>query len=373
MRVLFIAYHFGNIDTVAAKRVTYWASNINKLDSTITCDVITATKDTCLSDDQGINEVFYAPSDGNSWLSVFIKDEGVNWKNSLLYFLEKNKNLGSYDIVLLSGSPFMHFGINGWLRKKTNAKIILDFRDPFANNPRFNNRSIVKVIKNFFEKRFIANADLVLTVNDQCADLLSGSKDQIKIINNGYDEEIIDSLIQNRKHTDQISFFYLGTILWDRNPIPFLNALKATELGEFSFHHIGKNQHNDNLLDNKGFIFTHGTMNYADALKIVSELDVGVIFTSGKEFESTTKVFDYIGLQKPILIITQSNLKSGSLHKITEHYPNVYWTENNESSISQTLNKIKKEREIWSSLEFKEREQYSRKAGLVKLIKLLRQ
>ena len=51
-------------------------------------------------------------------------------------------------------------------------KVILNFRDPFSSNPRFNDGFIKKTVKRYFERSFIAAADYVITVNEYCANLM---------------------------------------------------------------------------------------------------------------------------------------------------------------------------------------------------------
>ena len=58
MKILFIAYYFEPFSGVGAKRISYWAKNLKRVDSNISkCDVITAIPQT--EDFDTIDNVFY--------------------------------------------------------------------------------------------------------------------------------------------------------------------------------------------------------------------------------------------------------------------------------------------------------------------------
>lgn len=97
--------------------------------------------------------------------------------------------------------------------------------------------------------------------------------------------------------------------------------------------------------------------------------DVCTIFTSGHLFESTTKIFDYIALNKIILVITDGEIKTGQIHNITKDYPYVYWAKNDLNEIEEILIKIKNEYSNMSEIKF-DGYPLSREYGLKQLIRL---
>ena len=90
------------------------------------------------------------------------------------------------------------------------------------------------------------------------------------------------------------------------------------------------------------------------------------MFTGGLAFESSTKIFDYLGLNKIILIITEGVPKTGTLQQITEAYPNVFWAQNEFSAIRLAIDKISEHEIVMVDTS-----EFSRAKGLEKLVKIL--
>jgi len=370
-RILIISYFFPPFKGVGTFRPYYWAKNIKNFDNSYECDVITATPDPVK--EKTYNIYYIKDSKHYSFFSLFIKDPGLSWKKDLLNYF-KSKNIPHYDIIIITGGPFLHFGIGSFLKKKYGCKIILDFRDPFANNPKFKDNIIKKIIKRILEYSFIKDSDIVITVNKECAKLIT-CKDlkKIKIIENGYDESIVEKILLKRpkkKSSSSITkIIYAGKLYNDVNPEPFFNVItEKSFINNFIFYYIGPN---DSLLQrwNKSKnIYLFEQMDYKKVLEFIVKCDVGLILTGGKPFESTTKIFDYIGLGKKILIITEGKIKTGSLNYITKNLKNVVWAQNSYFKIKEALNKIqnmnitKKPSNI---------DLYSRRNGLKKLLHII--
>ncbi len=370
-RVLFITYFFETKDGVGAQRVSYWANNIAQLSNdSISCDVLTSKYD-LKEQHNGIDNVFCVGGEGKSIFNLFVKDQGYNWQKNIRSFFLKRDNSVKYDTIIISGGPFMQFQLVPFMKKLFNCQVILDFRDPFANNPHFGNSWLKIMVKAHYERLFINNADTVLTINETCSKLLSFSErniDKLKIIENGYDDLIVDkaNLQNNISDNDKINFVYAGKFYDDLNPARFLKLISSADnANNFSFSYIGTEA---STIAGFESITDHGAKDYRSTIDIINSCDIGLIFTGGKPFESTTKIFDYIGLNKPIAIITGGTTKTGELHSITAGYPCVFWAENNETSILTMLEKLKS-----SNLEvnYPDRDTFSRRAGLIKLIDMI--
>ena len=75
------------------------------------------------------------------YFGYLIKDEGVSWAKAVKKILLE-LDLKTYAYMVFSGTPFMQFGLTGSIKARSRAKVILDYRDPFAVNPRFNNSKL---------------------------------------------------------------------------------------------------------------------------------------------------------------------------------------------------------------------------------------
>ena len=343
-----ISYYFTPFEGVGAKRVAYWMKNISKIDKNIKCDVITAIEQKDFSEN-----IVYVENNCTSFLSRIIKDEGATWNKCLKEYFT-NIDLDTYDIVLISGGPFMHFGIAKYIKQNSNAKVILDFRDPFYANPRFKSSFIKDSIKKYFQNQFLKYADLVITVNKYCADLIDFKN--IRLIDNGFDENITINNLQCKSDDNFVNLIAIGRIDNDFNLKNLFEVLKQNN--SWKFNYVG-----NHIFDERTIVNDLGMKNYENTLACVNESDIAVLFTGGQEFESTTKIFDYLALNKKILIITEGNIKSGALHDITSKYPNIQWSENNKHDIKLNIKTLMNSKLVKFDTSI-----YSRKNGLEKLV-----
>ncbi len=332
MKVLLISFYFPPYPGVGAKRLAYWANAF--IDTEIPCEVISSTK----PDGNSKAKVIHVPQNSKGkFLAKLIKDPGLKWLEDLKsYFAKLNPDEFDYTHVLISGGPFMQFGIAKVLKSKFKCKIILDYRDPFANNPRFNDSGLKKGLKLKYEKSFAKNADLIITVNPFCAELIETEGKQIEILENGYDET---SISVNHEEVNNSTFLltHAGSLYADRNPTNLMEVLKEDYSNDIQFVQYGSESDYLTPYKNEKYYAYKGMMDYSELMQKMNDSDACVLVTKGDPFESTTKVFDYIALNKRFLIITSGEVKSGNLNEITKNYPNVIWSKNEKSEIAKSL------------------------------------
>ena len=107
-KILFISYYFSPEKTVAAQRVSYWAKNIKEhVDIDIEVDVITASEQ-CIEETSRIDNIFHVSNSRTGLLGhLFKSDLGATWFYDLKEHFSKNKK--KYDVVVITGNPFLHF------------------------------------------------------------------------------------------------------------------------------------------------------------------------------------------------------------------------------------------------------------------------
>lgn len=332
-KILFISYFFPPYESVGVKRIEYWYNNISKYG--YEPFVFTAIKQPT----ETTNIIYIEPENKKNLTSYLIKDKGIGWINALKNKLKDYKS-DDFDFILISGGPFMQMLITKFLKDNFKAKVILDFRDPFYANPRFPKNKIKDSIKLYFQNKFLKYSDLVITVNSECKKLLNHRN--IQLIDNGFDEEILNKLqlTDNNLETNKLKAIATGRVDSEINIDNFFVALKYSE--GIYFEYIG-NQY----FENHSELYIHGgLLPYPEAMRFINDANFCVLFTGGMPFESSTKIFDYLGLNKTILIITEGKPKTGSLHEITKDYPNIFWSRNNESDILEAFTKLKTHKNI---------------------------
>lgn len=333
-KILFISFYFPPYSGVGSKRAEYWAKSLAKHNWEPT--VLTSIAQT--------NEVTYEfnveylPIDNNNRVlnlisTSLIKDGGFKWISSLKSYVKNH--IDKFNAVLITGGPFYHFLLVNEIKKLSSIPIILDYRDPFSTNPRINDGFILNIIKTNLEKYINKKSNICLTVNSTCAGLLKGvNKENIIIIKNGYDEEIINKMSYNKKESFNsmtTEIIYPGKVYNDFDFQKFveninkINGIKMTFIGN---NYAIKETENVKSLD---------IMSYENVISYIYSSDVGLILTGGKPFETPTKLFDYIGCNKPVLIVTENSKYTGEINEITKDLNNVAWASNDENSIKTGL------------------------------------
>lgn len=351
MKGLLIAFAFGPQQTVGALRPTYWAEEINK-NSDIEMDVVTAAAPIVHKHNY---KRYCVENKSSSLWSVFIKDEGLTWRKDLRKFFKK-KDIDQYDFVLLTGGPFFHFSLGKYFKKKSIG-VIYDFRDPFSINPRHKDNIVKRIIKKFFERQCLNHADLVVTVNDACHDYIApGLSVNRTIIPNGYDERVLPAEEFNDEY--KYDLFYGGKYYWE--PTKLFNVLEQNNL---SLSHAGNSQKLMHDFTNSANYIKLGMLPQRDMYTELGKAEIGVLFTMDVPFESTTKIYDYLALQKKILIVTMGEPNVGVLNRELEGYPMHRWVRYNEKDIIAGINELRSMNYIKVNTD-----QFSRRNGLMQLI-----
>ncbi|HPM45811.1 MAG TPA: hypothetical protein PLW78_07115 [bacterium] len=362
MRIVIFAYNYEPAAGVGVLRPAYWAKHMNEIDPEIICDVITAQENSTLPVLPGGGRVITVKNEGH-FLNRFKLDAGAAWTKYLERFFYNTRE--KYDVAIFTGGPFVHFFFAEILKRKFNSKIIFDFRDPFANNPNHRLNVFKRYIKRAVERKMLKIPDVSITVNKVCRDLLEKDEfTRVEIIDNGYDETFLvnpKTLIEKEKHR----IVYAGKFYKGASPENLFKVLKQRQ-ESVEFDYMGPHSETVLLVNSRNFLIS-GTVTYMEAFQRIAEADTGIILTGGEPFESTTKVFDYIGLEKNILIITNGEPKAGILHEITKGYPNVFWARNSENDIRNVLEGVM----YHIPKQYPEKEKFSRRAGLIKLVNII--
>lgn len=353
--IILVAYYFRPFKGVGALRLSYWFDKL--IEDGYNVKVITSIpqSSSSLSNSFLEGKIIYIPVKKSRGF-----DSSYQWgKSAKIVVRELLKNCPS-SVVVITGGPYLHMNSILSLKKQYPASSwIIDYRDPLSNNPRNKRPGVFGLLLNNIKKiyEYIINkrADLILTVNDVCKNLIISKKDKILTIDNGYDERYfypVKSKSENR-------FIYPGQI-YDIQM--FVNLCMALNFFKsFRLDYLGPSE----VPCDFPWIKSYGLQDYSSAANMMLGCEYGIIFTSGKSFESTTKVFDYFAAKLKILIITQGVIKTGNLYEIVKNNPNVEWAENNVESIMNAIEHLKRPYEDWEYSDF------SRYNGYLKLKHLI--
>ncbi|MDG2193781.1 MAG: hypothetical protein P8K77_02785 [Polaribacter sp.] len=333
--ILFIAYYFDPYEVVGVKRISYWANQIKSVSKgRYNPAIITSTyEDTTSSNITRIK----SPLSNSFFWSIKIIPTLI-------------KSLSDKSIIVITGGPFGTFWLT-YLFRLFNKKVILDFRDPYANNPIHKINFFKKTFKNIYEFLVCLPANKIITINNECSKLINCNYNKIELIENGFDERVLKEI--NRKNIVEKTICYSGKISQGRDLNEFLTKMKKSPiLKKYKFLYIGPDF---SKIKNKDLVRSYGLLSYKENLEIISSCEYTLLLYAGYPFESSTKLFDYIGLNKPIIVYSSNKNRQGSIPKIMESYSNSFYFESKSYKINPQQ---------------KNNDEYSRMSGLILLINL---
>jgi hypothetical protein len=384
LRVLLVAYFAGSCGAVGAKRINYWASELpREADRPLTVDVVSAMPQGQAPDvrhhfvpDRGRAELV-TPFEGEpEWRACAVGREveqsakfstaGYYWRYGLeRYFQDR---LEVFDAVVISGNPFAPFEFATWAKRRWGAAVLLDYRDPFANNPRMRYTDQARQEAAYVERGYNLASDAVLVVNDDCVGLVAGPRDaRVVVVPNGYDDRALDSLVRSEPGpaSDVVTLAHAGSFYADRSPNALVAALKP---GRQRLIHIGPVGPFVSLEDASDVVDVRGGMPYAKAMATIAGADLGIVYVTDTGFETPTKIYDYLGLGLEVLVITTGPVRGGALGRALEDVPGVHWVPNRREALLDFLTGYKPELHLDRS----RRESFSRRHGTRHLFDQLR-
>jgi len=223
------------------------------------------------------------------------------------------------DLILATGPPFLSFRLAAQIAMRLNRPYVLDYRDLWTDNPFA--RRLARPSAMSEERLLIAGAAAVTVVSNRVADSLQENYsvgDKVCVVTNGYDPEDLSG-VQPRSF-GHFAIVYTGQFYPPKHVIdPLLAALVRLKTmpsvkRDWKFHYFGP--HGAlvrEAIENKDLasdVVVHGNVPRRDALAALAGADLSIVITSVRESGSfadlgvvTGKVFEAIGLKKPVLAI----------------------------------------------------------------------
>lgn len=224
-------------------------------------------------------------------------------------YLKHNK----VDLIIATGDPFVLFHYAAKLSKKHNTPWIADYRDPWSQSFSIAKGAIQRKIDLFFEKRNVKSASSIVTV-DKLFELkikqLFPSK-SYHIFPNGFDPIEMQKAAANQQGSEVLTFSFIGTIyrwhpirqlLEDFEKYSLKYSNQHFELKFYGINNADKieqliNEHFKNLKNKVSII---PKIPNAELLQTLAKDNVLILFNY---YQFTgTKIYDYLGLQRKILL-----------------------------------------------------------------------
>ncbi|HOY37843.1 MAG TPA: hypothetical protein PLK75_00955 [Bacteroidales bacterium] len=217
------------------------------------------------------------------------------------------------DIIIATGEPFILFKYASILSKKYNIPWIADYRDCWSNNQ--NLGKIEKFVYSLFEKRFVKSSKCIVTVSNGYVNKIKDASrhPDIRVVYNGYWTELIDEPC-NKLKKDYFELLYTGTIYPYQNLEMFIsgfrNFITNQPDAKISISFIGLEffpeqvKRLQNLIVGiENYFATTPRMQLSDSFASMKNADAFLMLASKKRFQLYAKVFEYIAIKKPVLMV----------------------------------------------------------------------
>jgi len=379
IRVLLVAYYAGDNPTVGVQRPTYWFEMLEELSGgDIIVDLATAAPW-----QNATGRVHNVPDLGPATLALgrgaietwataaftHAADEayaptrhvGGYWHVALeQYFAARDDH---YDVVIITGNPIEYFGFAAWAQGHWYARTLLDYRDPFALNPRrsFTEESQAQAI--YWEKGWNMAADVVTIVHEMNRGTVvaSGPDARIEVVRDGWDERTPLPDSAEGREPGPIRLGHAGQFFTVTPPNQLLKAL-AGHGGEL--HHMGRPVQKTYGAS----VSQYGHLPRAAVLERLASLDLGVAWITSGGAEIPTKVFDYLVAGLDVMVLSQGDPAGSALHDLLFEVEGVHFIEDDERAITQFLADFDPVRHSPSRAE-----PFSRRASTLDLVSLVRE
>ncbi len=262
------------------------------------------------------------------WMSsisqaLFIPDNKVGWVRPAVRRALALHEETPFDVILATVPPYSAALVARKVAKKTGVPFVVDYRDDWLDNPRHAYPTpIHRYLHQVLEKNVLLESAAVVSINERICARIKGrlhsysadpGSDRVRILPQGYDREDLAGK-QSLTKGGMLTLLYSGVFYDAQTPDFFLKALSGfiNENPDYAPHiravFVGLVPESSKALaESLGlaqYIEYTGYVSHSQAIKHVLGADIlwmTVGEGKGQELISTSKLFEYMGTQKPIL------------------------------------------------------------------------
>lgn len=257
--------------------------------------------------------------------------------------------------IYSSSSPPASAIIASRLAKKTAIPWLAEFRDPWTQNKYNKKNWLHQWIEEKIEKRTLKHAHKLITVSRPLAEEMEEMhKKETLVVYNGFDPKDYEGL--QRQFTEKFTIIHTGSIYkGKRDPSPLFEAISILEargckfLSNIEIHFYGARLENTlkPIIDKynvEKYVFLKGMLSKDEIHTIQFSASILLLLAwnhSDAKGTLTGKIFEYIGVQRPILAIAY---KDGAINNVLDEYGGGYLS----NEPIDIANFLERALELWS-------------------------
>jgi glycosyltransferase involved in cell wall biosynthesis len=247
---------------------------------------------------------------------IFIPEINIGWLPFAVYRGKKLIEEEGIDIIYATAPVYTSLLIGYLIKRKTGKPLVIDFRDPWTDNPfaKYPTKLHERIEKKM-EEKIVTSADYVIVVDDPMKNSFIKkyplTKSKIEVITNGFDPGDFKNL-KIYKQTNKFRITYTGSLYGMHTANSFLIALKklteekAHLREELEVMFIGNYGRETALLVKKfgleDVVKLVRYMSHSECIEIMLNSDTLLLLIT-EDWALTGKLFEYLASRRPILAI----------------------------------------------------------------------
>jgi glycosyltransferase involved in cell wall biosynthesis len=251
-----------------------------------------------------------------------IPDEEMGWFLPGVFAGLRAIKAENIEVLYATGRPWTGLLIGAALKVLTGRPLVTDFRDPWLTNPfRLKYSPLKNHLEAYLERKVIEKSDVVISNTLELAAEFrrrfpQQQPDKFISLLNGFDPD--DFSYENiQQHNNQyFTIVHTGFLYGKRDPKTFLEAIKLLCDKHIVDRHriklclVGSVELPYNLDDYLHFSGLHDVVilqdhiPYKQSLEYLRQADMLLLLQPGTTTQIPSKLFDYLGMRKPILAIS---------------------------------------------------------------------
>lgn len=250
----------------------------------------------------------------------------VGPKSSIYHSAKNYLKHNKVDVIIATGDPFILFSYAAQLGKQYSIPWLADYRDPWSQKINIQSNFILKKWHTHFERKIVNTSRAVITVSDFLKHRISKVIDSSNfyILPNGYEPDAFKKIQTIQQRNDCFSIAYVGTI-YDWHPLrSFLKVanqfISTKKNASFTINFFGITLHNqsitttlEELIANEfpslsPYIQVHKKLPNDILLMELARQNLLLLFNDYSILG--TKIFDYIGLKRTVLLCYANDKES---------------------------------------------------------------
>jgi glycosyltransferase involved in cell wall biosynthesis len=225
-----------------------------------------------------------------------------------------------YDFIISTAPPWSSHLAAIFIGRLLGIPVILDDRDPWADSVgrmAIITHPLMRKLDKLIAEYCYSRARGIVCVTRAACDLRkkkSGNDSvPVEFIPNGYDP-ILDQYYRPKIRSEEITIIHVGSTYHGRSPLIILEAAKGLDEGiakDFHFRFIGKISDAEmkaiDTMEKNFRVTTDGLRDHEYCLKAIIDSDICLLMAIGQPLQIPSKVYEYIGLGRCVLVVSEDD------------------------------------------------------------------